>query len=1594
MFKNRKKSSAKRPDEHRDRDNSRVLCTDTDTAASHLPFRRESLSTGNFQYLKLTDGFNIVLTSDTGDSQSASSPDHSPSPKSRQTALKNDGNGKQTAGIIETEYKPATDVLTETERGQVSPSSRNKRGGAGIARASDSRIDSSTTRNTESSKPVFDNPPCKSPTVSLVSLAFPETAELPPDASQTRSPAKPSPECSSQAVPSHTPRKEPSVKLDADHTTSECPVPGWGSDGQQTDGRIDAAGDLTSMTTEGTKGVPGTEGSTDKQKSLCAESGCGASNNTNRSSLFSPLERETHAEEKHWACGPCDNTAQGQSHSPMSASAAESDDKELNKPNEQINASPVASSGEHPDFEPPSPHHKCRSILDTETTVTQSRLEQTDVDAEDSSSCQAHPQGDSEARPPHGEDVSVAEASHNEDANTGHENTTDINRSRHTGLKDSLIGLGKKKASANISGDVSESGKKHSVADMFRLNRHAPHTKNTPGEQPAAVYRKLGDEEKTEATQHHRNPADQEHPEATDDQKTATDAAEIPASQSLLDTRQAPPTHSPQQHSQLKTEPTEQPHPPDHSPPLPHPKPHWTALPNPVKKLPARVYENWTINQAVTQKHAHLDVDDDDDDSENLSPGSSLGRQSAQGSRDSGLCVDVHSTAVVAAGEEEEAACGGGDDEVEETCAGDGRGGEEGIHHSEEEEEEEGGGGGGKGPEGGGVDTSGVSDVEGGSAIYENTAIPPRRQQDDGDSAGTPEGTPPQHTPPQGLDSPGTPRVAAAILASSGRHHDSHSLTSTASEDHSSSRHNLSTSGDSSLDEGEEEEDSPLATAARENMLKMRHLLVKGVLETEKTYLAILELLLHYKRTVEASCRTSKPVISEDDAVTIFSNLPALRDTHKGFVEGLQGKVQAWGPLQTVGDVFMGLVEKFPQFGAYAENYQTAVATIHRCSQDNDRFQDLAQQIVLTSTTREVTSLEDALFKPVQRLQRNTLVLYDLIKHTPKDHPDHESLHTALQLSQKNLENFGTSLVPRHKVEQKGHLVKSSFLVELVGASRKLRYVFVFSEMLVCTKREQENRSGEVTFDCKWFIPMNVLQLDTKFSYQDDIKFSKRDEIEDLKRKLRIVKTEIKKELKKEDTKEKQRPTHSLVPSRTVEKLQRKANELEGQLILASPRLPFKVWHDSGKAHTFLMTTDYEREEWRELLSSLQKQSTTETDLASPSAFTVQEMVNSVIGVPEVNEIGSVLIETEEEVIYGTLNVTVHKLTGLTQPCDTYCCIEMDSYGHFFMKAKTHISSSTIEPSWNADFELDLEGSQTLRVLCYKKGPDKQGDILLGRSSLEMTKSWLKGTFQERIITMNEYSLVLSICYTETEKTLRRTPVRQSGTAVFGVQICACATREGRTVPTIVTACVQEVERRGMKETGIYRVSGVTSDVQRLKKYFDKNLKMGTSSLSEVDIHTVTSLVKLYLRELPDPVFTEASYPNFLDALKLNDKEGKEKCMLSLFYNLPDINYYTAVYILEHLLRVTRYESENKMSIHNLSTIFGPTLLAPAPEKMTVSVMELMTVGAEHCMKQSQVIHFYLALLVRGASLRRSSAGSSASAAGGGGGGVGVGGQC
>ena len=68
-----------------------------------------------------------------------------------------------------------------------------------------------------------------------------------------------------------------------------------------------------------------------------------------------------------------------------------------------------------------------------------------------------------------------------------------------------------------------------------------------------------------------------------------------------------------------------------------------------------------------------------------------------------------------------------------------------------------------------------------------------------------------------------------------------------------------------------------------------------------------------------------------------------------------------------------------------------------------------------------------------------------------------------------------------------------------------------------------------------------------------------------------------------------------------------------------------------------------------------------------------------------------------------------------------FLCFEIDSYGHYFRKAKTR-TEMAVEPHWGQDFIIELEGSQMLRVLCYEEHPT-QGLKLRGKAHIEVNIS-------------------------------------------------------------------------------------------------------------------------------------------------------------------------------------------------------------------------------------------------------------------------------
>uniref|UniRef100_A0A8C2KBD4 Si:dkey-91m11.5 n=1 Tax=Cyprinus carpio TaxID=7962 RepID=A0A8C2KBD4_CYPCA len=753
-----------------------------------------------------------------------------------------------------------------------------------------------------------------------------------------------------------------------------------------------------------------------------------------------------------------------------------------------------------------------------------------------------------------------------------------------------------------------------------------------------------------------------------------------------------------------------------------------------------------------------------------------------------------------------------------------------------------------------------------------------------------------------------------------------------------------------------------------EKGLEMRKWVLSGILASEEAYLSHLEALLLPMKPLKAAATTSQPMLTLQQIETIFFKVPELHEIHKDFYDGLLPRVQQWSHHQCVGDLFQKLHIQLGVYRAFVDNYKVAVETAEKCCQANSQFAEISENLKVKSAKEgkdqnAKNSLETLLYKPVDRVTRSTLVLHDLLKHTPSSHPDLPLLQDALRISQNFLSSINEEITPRRqsmtvKKGENRQLLRDQFMVELVEGARKLRHVFLFTDLLLCAKLKKQTGGKGQQYDCKWYIPL----ADVTFQTIDESESSPvpqipEEELDAMKVKISQIKNEIQRE--------------KVDKGKVLDRLRKKLCEQESLLLLISPCMAFRVSNRNGKGYTFLISSDYEREEWREIIREQQKKCFKSFSLTS---LELQMLTNSCVKLQTVHNVPLTINKEDDEStgLYGFLNVIVHSATGLKQSLNLYCTLEVDSFGYFVNKAKTRVYRDTTEPNWNEEFEIELEGSQTLRLLCYSKvkqcrDDGENMDRIMAKGQIQLDPQSLQGKdWQRTVISMNGIEVKLSMRFTSREFSLKRMPSRkQSG--VFGVKIGAVTKREHSKVPLIVRQCVEEIERRGMEEVGIYRVSGVATDIQALKAAFDSNNKDVSVMMSEMDVNAIAGTLKLYFRELPEPLFTDELYANFTEGIALSDSVAKESCMLNLLLSLPEPNLLTFLFLLDHLKRVAENEIVNKMSFHNLATVFGPTLLRPSEKDSKIPANPTQPISMSdswslEVMSQVQVLLYFLQL--------------------------------
>lgn len=162
---------------------------------------------------------------------------------------------------------------------------------------------------------------------------------------------------------------------------------------------------------------------------------------------------------------------------------------------------------------------------------------------------------------------------------------------------------------------------------------------------------------------------------------------------------------------------------------------------------------------------------------------------------------------------------------------------------------------------------------------------------------------------------------------------------------------------------------------------------------------------------------------------------------------------------------------------------------------------------------------------------------------------------------------------------------------------------------------------------------------------------------------------------------------------------------------------------------------------------------------------------------------------------------------------------------------------------------------------------------------------------------------------------------------VFGCDLGEHLLNSAQDVPQVLRSCTEFIEKHGIVD-GIYRLSGIASNIQKLRHEFDsEQIPDLTKDVYIQDIHCVGSLCKLYFRELPNPLLTYQLYEKFSDAVSAATDEERLVKIHDVIQQLPPPHYRTLEFLMRHLSRLATYCSITNMHTKNLAIVWAPNLL-------------------------------------------------------------------
>ncbi|ESO06543.1 hypothetical protein HELRODRAFT_160724 [Helobdella robusta] len=174
---------------------------------------------------------------------------------------------------------------------------------------------------------------------------------------------------------------------------------------------------------------------------------------------------------------------------------------------------------------------------------------------------------------------------------------------------------------------------------------------------------------------------------------------------------------------------------------------------------------------------------------------------------------------------------------------------------------------------------------------------------------------------------------------------------------------------------------------------------------------------------------------------------------------------------------------------------------------------------------------------------------------------------------------------------------------------------------------------------------------------------------------------------------------------------------------------------------------------------------------------------------------------------------------------------------------------------------------------------------------------------------------------------------------LFGGTVVEYVEASGEEIPLIVRSCVRIINLYGMHHQGVFRVSGSQIEINEFKNQFERGIDPLPDKVDGKDMNSVAGVLKLYFRELREPLFPFAMFQELINFISVNSfnnpddlPESISRLKHLLLTSLPRPVIILMRYLFAFLNHLSEFSDENMMDPYNLAICFGPTLMPVPPE--------------------------------------------------------------